>query len=99
MPKIKIHRVSQFENRGRKIKLEIDGEFVGSIKNGESLIFEVNPGKHLVQAKIDWCSSNLIELNASDNSEFEYELKKGRGPAIYRIIFNSGEYLSLSPIS
>ncbi|WP_299114607.1 hypothetical protein [uncultured Winogradskyella sp.] len=99
MSKIIINRISEFENRARKIKLQIDGEILGEIKNGEELTFEISPGHHYIQAKIDWCTSNLIETHIEENSKIKFELRKGLGSALYRTTFGYEKYLQLIPIN
>ncbi|WP_299119577.1 hypothetical protein [uncultured Winogradskyella sp.] len=95
MPILHINRISEYENRARKIKIEVNGKLITKIKNGENLELELTPGKHLIQAKIDWCSSNLLEVEMEEQTETNVELKKGEGSAIYRITFGYKEYLKL----
>ncbi|WP_298895171.1 hypothetical protein [uncultured Psychroserpens sp.] len=95
MPKLTIHRVSSYENRARKIKVEIDGKVVDTIKDGEESTFEISLGVHTIQAKIDWCSSNVITYHAEDDSIIKLELRKGAGSALYRVTFGYKNYLSL----
>ncbi|MEP3210827.1 MAG: hypothetical protein ABJN95_16615 [Maribacter sp.] len=99
MPKLSIKRISEFENRARKIQINLDGKIVATIKNGEQLELDVPTGKHTVQAKIDWCSSNLIEFEADTLSHIALELKSGDGPSLFRIIFRAKEYLKLTKMS
>ena len=99
MPKIIINRISEYENRARKIKIEIDGTLVAKIKNGETCELEVSAGKHHIQAKIDWCTSNLLELETDKDSEIHLELRKGLGSALYRTFFGYKAYLQLIAIS
>jgi len=98
MPKILIHRISEFENRARKIKIELDGKPVAKIKNGEKLKLDVPSGKHTIQAKIDWCSSNLLDLDVDDSSKIELALSSGDGASLVRVLFRTKEYLKLSKI-
>jgi len=96
MPKLLIHRISEFENRARKIKIELDGTPFAKIKNGEDLELEIPSGKHTLQAKIDWCSSNLIELDIDNSSKIKVVLSSGSGSALYRMIFSTKDYLKLT---
>ncbi len=99
MPKLIIHRISEFENRARKIKIELNGELAVTIKNGETLELDIPSGTHTIQAKIDWCSSNLLELEANDTSSIEVVLSSGEGSSLYRVIFKLKEYLKLTNTS
>lgn len=96
MPKLSIHRISEFENRARKIKLEIDGLPVCTIKNGEHITLDVPLGKHSLQAKIDWCSSNRIEWDATADSHPKIMLSSGDGFSLFRTMFRPHAYLKLT---
>ncbi len=96
MPIITINRIREFENRFRKIRIEIDGKLAGKIKNGEKKQFTVSHGKHYIQAKIDWCTSNILEINSTQ--EVNIELCKGEGSVLYRTISGYKEYLKLMQV-
>jgi hypothetical protein len=70
--KIIIKRESQYVNCLRKYSIYIDGKLVGKIKNGECMDFDVEPGSHIVYARLDWSRSKkiVIELNAGERIEF-----------------------------
>jgi len=55
--KLIISRTDQYENRRRKIRIHIDGDFTGSVSNGETKEFQLVAGYHQVQARIDWCKT------------------------------------------
>ncbi len=74
MKKITIKRSSEWNNRGRKIGVYIDGEKVGVIKNGEIKEFIIEEGSHKIKAQIDWCGSNNIEFDISNNFKGYFEL-------------------------
>jgi hypothetical protein len=99
MPTLTINRISEYENKGRKIRIEIDGKLVTKIKNGENLSLELSSGKHSLQAKIDWCSSNVLEIEMKEHTNINVELRKGLRSAIYRITFGYKAYLQLIPIN
>jgi hypothetical protein len=40
---------------------------VAKIGPGEKLEFDLRSGKHTLEAKIDWCSSPIIQFNISEN--------------------------------
>lgn len=95
MPKLSIQRTSEFENRARKINIEINGELVCKIKNGEHISLDIPSGKHSIQAKIDWCTSNRLELDVEDTSHLKIVLSSGDGPGLFRFLFKTNEYLKL----
>ena len=96
MPILNINRVSEYENKTRKIRIEVDGKLITKIKNGENIALKLSTGQHFIQAKIDWCSSNLLEIEMEEHSEINIELKKGEGSVIYRVTFGYKEYLQLT---
>ena len=71
MSKITITRSSEWANRLRAISIFIDGKKSGTIANGETKVFEVDPGSHKISAKIDWCSSREIPFQV-DGEEKKY---------------------------
>ncbi|MDP6942218.1 MAG: hypothetical protein QGH51_09360, partial [Planctomycetota bacterium] len=44
----------------------------GVIKNAQQVEFDVPPGKHHLNLRIDWCRSNIVEFEVNqDTVEFE----------------------------
>jgi hypothetical protein len=41
----------------------VDGALVGTIRRRQSIYYDVAPGKHTVQLRIDWCESPPVELD------------------------------------
>ena len=62
MATIKIHRTKEYNNKLRDFIILIDGKEIGKIANGESKDFEMLPGHHIINAKIDWCSSPELSI-------------------------------------
>ena len=96
MPKLQVHRISEFKNRARKITLKLDNEPIAKIKNGEKLEFDIPVGKHTLEANIDWCSSNLLELETDDHSMIAVILSSGDGSSLFNIFFKTKDYLKLT---
>jgi hypothetical protein len=67
MAKIIVKRNSQWINKIRDIGIFINGELVGAIKDGKTQQYEVKSGEHEIYAKIDWCGSQKILIDAADN--------------------------------
>tara|TARA_B100001063_G_C16474445_1_gene409427 strand:+ start:78 stop:488 length:411 start_codon:yes stop_codon:yes gene_type:complete len=74
MSKLIIDRKSEFANRGRKIGLYLNNEKIGTIENGETKEFEIEPGNYNLQAKIDWCGSQKQEILLNENELKNVEL-------------------------
>ncbi|WP_426278849.1 hypothetical protein ACN9MN_06365 [Chryseobacterium sp. S-02] len=99
MGKIIINRSTEYANYLRSIEIHLGEKKIGEIRNGESKIFEVNPGKYVLKAKIDWCTSNEIHLEVNSDNTFRYNLT-GRNPflTLYYITFGRKNYVKLTPI-
>ena len=55
--KLILTRKGQWLNRRQNYKVIIDGKEAGSIKNDDSQEFELEPGIHSINCKINWMSS------------------------------------------
>jgi hypothetical protein len=74
MPKIVITRAAEWANRLRGVGLYLDGKRIGSIANGETKSFDLSPGMHTLEARIDWCSSRLQEFTSSGEEKRYFRL-------------------------
>lgn len=99
MSKIIINRSNEFSNLLRSIEIHLGKTKIGEVGNGESKVFEVDPGKYILKAKIDWCTSNDIHIEVSSDDIFRYNLT-GRNPflALYYITLGRKNYLKLTAI-
>ncbi len=102
--KIIINRKSEFINRARGFKIFIDGKEERKISNGGTEEFQVEPGSHILQLKIDWCCSPELNFNIN-GGETKYFIT-GSGMKYYSfsvvlvlIYFLSGPALKLMNIS
>ena len=53
-----------------KINIFVDGNFINDVKNGESVSFEIENGKHIIycECKSGWCKrSEAIEIDTKSN--------------------------------
>lgn len=96
MPKIVIKRSSQFANYFRDIEVFSGNSLLGSITNGATREFELEPGTIDLIAKIDWCTSNKLKVTMEEG-ETKTFLLKGRSPflALFYITFGKDDYLVL----
>ena len=55
----------------RKYLVIVDGKKIGDIASGETIHFQLIPGKHTINLKIDWCKSKPFdfELVSGKNTE------------------------------
>lgn len=70
---LKVSRENQFRDKVRSYKIILDNTYCEDIKAGEIKSLDVTPGKHTIHLKIDWCRSNKIDFNISDNETIEFE--------------------------
>jgi hypothetical protein len=69
MAEIALRRLGdQRVDRRRAYRIFLDGRKVGAIRSGESQKLEVSPGRHGLQLKIDWCSSEKLSVEAKDDA-------------------------------
>ena len=68
MSKIQITRPDEYSNRARDFQLFIDGKPAGTIANNSTITIEVSPGNHMIQAKIDWCSSPELPIHLTSGT-------------------------------
>ncbi len=68
MAKIIIERISEWNNKTREVGIYIDGKKVGTIDDGKTLEYDIEPGKHEVFAKTNWCYSQKIELDTAETT-------------------------------
>lgn len=65
--KINVKREKQYADSLRKYKVVLDGKEIDTISRGKEKEFQITPGKHKIQLKVDWCQSNEIEFKIKKN--------------------------------
>jgi hypothetical protein len=103
---VRIIRSNEYANRLRDIKIFLDGTELGKIGNAQTKDFEVMSGDHMLQAKIDWCSSNKVTFSISDNEIISFNMDSfakhnsiGILATIYYITFGANRYLNLKEVT
>ena len=79
--KIILRRPSQWMNRIRGYRVFINGQQVGTIKNGATEEYAVEPGANSIECKINWCGSRGYSANLQPG-ETTY-LKVNSGMKLY----------------
>ncbi|SFZ91801.1 hypothetical protein SAMN05428642_102340 [Flaviramulus basaltis] len=51
-----------------------DDKKIGTIANGKTIEYQLEPGKHRLSSKIDWCGSRTIEFDIKENETKTIEL-------------------------
>jgi hypothetical protein len=76
MRSVSLRRLAGFRvDRRRAYRVCIDGETAGKIKPGEAQVFEISPGQHELQLKIDWCTSDRLKIDAGDTGQAKFLCK------------------------
>jgi GTP-dependent phosphoenolpyruvate carboxykinase len=105
---IHVHRErAPWKDRLRAYKIEVDGEVVAKLKDGESTAIEVEPGERTVVAKIDWAGSPPVTLTVGEHDVVHVAVAndvntrkfwRGLGGVLDEVVANRGTYLKLSVI-
>ncbi len=100
---LEIRRTSQWANRLREIDILLDQNKIGSVKNGEVIEYSIAPGKYILHAEIDSCTTDklVIELKASERRCFEIG-SNHKGRKIFGMLpsaINNKDYIYLKEIA
>lgn len=87
----------------RAYDIELDGTVIGRINQGEVLRFPLSAGSHRLRVKIDWCSSETLDLQVgTDETVSVLAASNLRGAmvflAIWYVLFARDQYLHLSRV-
>lgn len=82
-------------DRARSYTVQIDGQAVGKVVNGETVEFKLSPGPHRVRMKVDWCGSR--EVTVDGTADARLHCAPGANPflALLYIIFLRNDYITL----
>lgn len=83
---VTISRKKLYKDILRNYKIIIDGKCCDEIKDGEIKNINIGPGNHTIYLKIDWCKSNKIDFNVSENETIAFEC--GNSMNGWRILFS-----------
>ena len=83
----------------RKYKVIIDGDVVGKVRRGEEKSFPVAPGEHWVRLKIDWGSSQPVDVSLAEGQEVSLYCEPRAKPwtILYWMTFGRNRYITLRP--
>jgi hypothetical protein len=65
MATVSINRDSGYADRLRSYLVELDGEIIGKIADGQTKSFDVESGTHTLRLKFDWGKSNPIRFTVA----------------------------------
>ncbi|MBU5261370.1 hypothetical protein [Bacillus atrophaeus] len=69
---IEISRTSQYINKMRGFSVLIDGAEMGNIKDGGRLRIDLQPGEHVIQVKVDWCTSQTLRFTLYEGEVLKF---------------------------
>lgn len=75
--KIIVQRKKEFLNKMRPVHVTIDGEEKISLKNGEAQEYEVAPGAHKVQCRLNFYRSKEMTVVVNENSRQLLNVRMG----------------------
>ncbi len=99
MAEIELTRKNGFVDRLRAYHVLLDDDLIGEVRARETLLFDVDPGHHEFQLKIDWCWSRKIQLNL--DAESSVRLRCGPRSLLtvfYGVTFGRHEYIKLEVV-
>ena len=99
-----LSRGKAFHDKFRKYEVYIDDKHVADIKESEDIRIDVEPGKHKIYLKIDWCSSNTIQVDCIEGRDLLVNCGNAvKGISkhffLYYITFARSKYLWISSVN
>ncbi|MFN7259786.1 MAG: hypothetical protein ACK5TU_07815 [Cyclobacteriaceae bacterium] len=81
MRQLKITRLKEWANRRFNYTIVVDGQEQFEIANGQEKVVTIDKATTL-QAKLMWCGSKKIEINADEQQVKEIRVKANKGPNV-----------------
>ena len=66
---ISITRTSEYSNKLRDFSLYLDGVKADNIGNDATKIIHTTAGNHTLEAKVDWCGSEIVSIRLAENEQ------------------------------
>jgi hypothetical protein len=97
---LRVFRHSGYTDKLRKYKIIVNGSEVGAIARNSVVDFKVPSGAVKITARIDWCRSQPLLIEAHPGKRVEIEVLNRRGPFLAGLstIFAHDSYLTLKRI-
>lgn len=94
--KITLTRLAGGRERLRSYQVQLDGQTVGTIAEGETIRVTVPDGSHQLRLKMDLAYSNVVTVD-EDITTFTYLCRSGASPvmALGDALFRRHQYISL----
>ena len=63
---LRVHRRQDSAAIARRMDIEVDGRLALRVRHGGTGEVEIQPGRHTVQARMDWHSSPVLEVTVAE---------------------------------
>ncbi|MGC5030460.1 hypothetical protein [Micromonospora sp. DT229] len=83
----------------RAYELVVDGQPYGRVRRGEEVRFEVTPGRHWAQARIDWTGSPRLTFDAAPGDEVVLQVEPAGNSFMLWQLLGSTSYLRLTRVA
>lgn len=60
-----VRRAERFADQFGQYRVIVDGRDIGGVANGQTTSFQVGPGEHTIQLRIQWCTSPQLEFEST----------------------------------
>jgi hypothetical protein len=96
MAEIELTRKNGFVDRLRAYHVLLDGDLIGEVRARETVRFDVDPGPHEFQLKIDWCCSPKVQLDLDAESSVRFRCSpRSLLTVFYGVTFGRNKYIKL----
>ena len=99
MTTLTVHRDEGWADKLRKHRILLDGVEIGRLGERDELMHQVSEGRHVIEARIDWCGSQPLSFEAKAEGVVVTVKSALRGWRVllllFYIIFNRRGYLTL----
>ncbi len=75
--KVILTRKGEFINRRQRFRVFINGKEAGLIKNDDTEEYELEPGMHTVQCKLNWLSSLVHTVDLKEGANTYLKVSNG----------------------
>lgn len=83
--RLRLTRDRGYVDIARAYEVIVNGTVVGTIRNGGQFECDIPSGRCSVQLRVDWCGSNIIEIEATEGEVAEIECGSNlRGWKLFR---------------
>jgi hypothetical protein len=92
-----VRRADRYADQLGQYRVIVDGRDIGRVANGQTTSFKVDPGKHTIQLRIQWCASQPLEFESTPGAAVVVECSAPDADvfALWRTLFRRKRYISV----